>query len=92
MDNSARHHHRNAQSVAAFLILLVAFSILIVFFTHKDEIMQPNTFPMFITLTAAGLGLLTVLLFFVGKEHKHVKAKSSSRSTKKTSSKKKKKK
>jgi drug/metabolite transporter (DMT)-like permease len=92
MDNSARHHHRNARSVAAFLILLVAFSILLVFYVHKDEIMQPNTFPQFMVLAAAGLGLLTVLLYFVGKEHKPAKAKSASRSTKKVASKKKKKK
>lgn len=90
MDNSARHHHRNAQSVAAFLILLIAFTILVVFAVHKDEIMTPGTFQTFVSLAAGGLALLAILLFFVGKEHKP-KTKTV-RYSKKTSSKKKKKK
>ena len=92
MDNSAHHHHRNAKSVVSLLILLIAFMILVIFSANKEDLMQPDVFPMFITLAAVGLTLLTGLLFLVGKEHKPAKARASHKSSKKSTSKKKKKK
>ncbi|HYK08695.1 MAG TPA: hypothetical protein VEW42_04320 [Candidatus Eisenbacteria bacterium] len=66
----------NIKSILALLILLVAFSILLIFSTNKDALMAPGVFPLFMTLATVGLGLLVGLLFLVNNSHHNpVKAK-----------------
>jgi uncharacterized membrane protein len=60
---------KNVKSILALLILLVAFSILLIFSTNKDTLMAPEVFPMFMTFSTVGLGLLVGLLFLVNKNH-----------------------
>lgn len=90
MKNSA-HHEKNARSVISFLIVLIAFAILLIFYTNKDALMMPDTFPIFITLTVLGLGLLAGLLFLISGHHSQ-KTHKVIHHAKKSSSKKKKKK
>ena len=73
------HHHSNAKAVLGLLIVLLAFGILILFITYKDNIVEANALQPFIVLAAIGLGLLAGLLFLAnqGTIHKTVKAKSS---------------
>ncbi len=65
----------NVKSILALLILLVAFSVLLIFLNNQTTLMSPDVFPMFITLTTVGLGLLAGLLFLVNKSHHHAPAK-----------------
>ena len=65
----------NVKSILALLILLVAFSILLIFLNNQTTLMAPDVFPMFMTLSTVGLGLLAGLLFLVNKSH-HAPAKS----------------
>lgn len=51
--------------VIALLIVLVAFSILILFNTYKTTIIGSGTFIPFLLLTVLELGLLLTLLFIV---------------------------
>ncbi|HEX7041709.1 MAG TPA: hypothetical protein VF189_00525 [Patescibacteria group bacterium] len=60
-------NEKNIKTILSFLILLVAFSILLIFVNNKDALMSANTFPIFMTLSTVGLGLLAGLLFLIGK-------------------------
>ena len=82
MKNSA--HETNARSVISFLIVLLAFGMLLIFYTNKDTLMMPQTFPVFMTLVVLGLGLLVGLLFLINPEKKKaVHHKSSTKKKKK---------
>ena len=84
------HHHKNAKAVLGLVIVLLAFGILGLFMTYKDNIVSSNALQPFIVLAAVGLGLLAGLFFLSnqGTEHKTVKA-PASRSSSKASKKKK---
>lgn len=62
------HHHKNARAVLGLFIVLLAFGILILFVTYKDNIIASNAFQPFIVLTALALGLLAGLLFLSSQE------------------------
>lgn len=53
------------QPIVALLIVLVAFSILILFNTYKPTIIGSGAFIPFLLLTVLELGLLLTLLFIV---------------------------
>jgi len=70
------HHHKNAKAVLGLIIVLLAFGILGLFMTYKDNIVASNALQPFIVLAAVGLGLLAGLFFLAnqGTIHKTVKA------------------
>lgn len=86
MKNSA--HETNARSVISFLIVLLAFGMLLIFYTNKDSLMMPGTFPIFMTLVVLGLGLLVGLLYLISAYHTQKKM-THHKSSKSTSKKKK---
>lgn len=81
----------NVKSILALLILLVAFSILLIFITNQTTLMAPSVFPMFMTLSTVALGLLAGLLFLVNKSHHKVAKASRSVASRSKSSRKKRK-
>lgn len=80
-------HHETAKHAIAFFIVLVAFSMLAIFYNYSDQIIASNQFYVFMTLATVGGGLLIGLLYLVNKPHQAHKT-----ATHKTVSKKKKKK
>lgn len=68
-------HHDTAKHVASFLILLVAFSILIVFYLNSEYILKAGQFNLFVITATAGAILLVSLLYLINKPHEVSKAK-----------------
>lgn len=58
------------RSVIALLIVLLAFSVLVLFSKYKQNIMENNSFVPFMILTTIGLGLLVSLLFLINPARK----------------------
>jgi 1,4-dihydroxy-2-naphthoate octaprenyltransferase len=83
------HHHKNAKAVLGLFIVLLAFGILLLFATYKDNIISANAFQPFVILTAIALGLLAGLFFLANQETSkvtHKKASSSKPAKKKKKS------
>ena len=83
-------HHHTAKTFLAFLVLVVAFAILIIFVANAEYILRDDKFHMFMTLAVIGCGLLVGLLYLVNNSS-HKPSKSVSRSTSKKSKSKKRK-
>jgi len=58
-------HTSSAKAVIAFLISLLGFTILILFSTNKDAILNSGNFKSLMTLIIVGMGLLVGLLYLV---------------------------
>lgn len=59
--------HSSAKALIAFLIVVVAFSVLFIFERNKDNILYTGNFQSFIFLVFLGSSLLLTLLFLVNK-------------------------
>ncbi len=57
--------HTMVKAVSAFLILLVAFGILLLFSTYSDAILQSDSFKPFFVLSAVGFALLLGLMYLI---------------------------
>lgn len=73
--------HSSAKAVIAFLIVVIAFSMLFIFEMSKDNIIQSDNIHSFIFLAFLGSLLLLTLLYLVNKPYEKV-AKSRSRKRK----------
>ena len=62
--------HRDARSVVALFILLLAFGIFLIFSSYKDQIINGGNFQLFMVLSVACMGFLIGLLFLANKPHK----------------------
>lgn len=80
------HHenHSTAKAVVALLIVLIAFTILVLFKLNEANIYMTNSFTPFMTLTVIGMALLVGLLYLVNKPHvTHTKSKATKKKKKK---------
>ncbi|MBI2621285.1 MAG: hypothetical protein HYW63_01395 [Candidatus Levybacteria bacterium] len=59
-----------ANAVIAFLVLLLAFSTLLLFRNYKDTILESGNFNLFILLVGIGFGLLITLLYLINSKGK----------------------
>lgn len=69
--NSA--HHKNITALngfTAFLVLVLAFSTLLLFRSYKDSIFMAGNFNYFIVLVVVGFGFLLSLLYLVNSKTK----------------------
>ncbi|OGH11779.1 MAG: hypothetical protein A2857_04790 [Candidatus Levybacteria bacterium RIFCSPHIGHO2_01_FULL_36_15] len=62
-----------AKSFLAFVIILVAFSILTIFSIYQENIILTGNFALFIILSVVAMGLLVSLLFLINPSTKQVK-------------------
>lgn len=68
---SSGHNNINtANAVISFLVLLLAFSTLLLFRSYRDSILLSGNFNTFILLSGVGFGLLITLLFLVNSKGK----------------------
>lgn len=84
-------HHHVVKTFMAFLILVVAFSMLLVFVNNSENIIEGNEFKLFMTLAIVGAGLLVGLLYLVSNSNTRGVTVAKSSPKPKTKSKKKKK-
>lgn len=84
-------HHHIIKTFMAFLILVIAFSMLLVFVNNSENIIEGQNFKLFMTLAIVGAGLLVGLLYLVSNSDTRgvTVAKSSSKSKAKSKKKKK---
>lgn len=61
-------HFVTVKAITALLILLLAFSVLVLFKTYQQNIVSSGMFGIFITLSTIGMGLLVALLFLVNPQ------------------------
>lgn len=54
-----------SRAVIGLLIVLLGSSVLLLFMTYQNNIMQNNMFYPFMILTFVGMGLLVALLFLI---------------------------
>lgn len=64
---------KDVKAIVAFFIVALAFGILLLFNTYKDNIIATNSFQLFMTLTVIGMGLLVGLLFLIGNPSSTIK-------------------
>ncbi len=65
-------HEKNSSALklfASFLILMLAFSMLLVFQNNQNNILEAGQFQLFMILSTVGAVLLLSLLYFVSKPH-----------------------
>ncbi len=67
---SSGHNINAANAVISFLVLLLAFSTLLLFRNYRDSILLSGSLNMFILLAGVGFGLLLTLLFLVNSKGK----------------------
>lgn len=58
-------HHHVVKNLMSFFILVIAFSILLVFVNNSENIIEGNNFKTFMTLAVIGAALLIGLLYLV---------------------------
>lgn len=61
-------HYDAAKAIIAFLIVLLAFGIFLLFYMNSDAIIQSNRFYLFISLATIAMGLLLGLLYLVNNQ------------------------
>ena len=66
--------HNDSKKIASFLVLLLAFSCLVIFALYGDSIIDSGNFKLFMTLVFVAMGLFTGLLYLVNKETKAPKS------------------
>ena len=55
--------HGSVKAIVAFVVLLLAFSVLVLFVQYKDNILFSGNFQSFMMLAIVGMGLLLSLVF-----------------------------
>jgi uncharacterized ion transporter superfamily protein YfcC len=73
-----KHHFdksKDTKTIISFLIVLLAFSCLLLFYRYHDTILSTGYFNLFMTLVFIAMGLFVGLLFLLSKEPKSVRAK-----------------
>ena len=60
-----RDHTGDAKAVVSLFIVLVAFSIFLLFYTNKESIFSSGNFKSMMVLTIIGMGFLVGLLYLV---------------------------
>lgn len=73
-------HHHVIKTLMSFFILVIAFSVLLIFVNNSENIIEGNNFKMFMTLAVVGAGLLIGLLYLVNNSDTKSIAKSSQKS------------
>ncbi|MBI4097704.1 MAG: hypothetical protein HY426_01575 [Candidatus Levybacteria bacterium] len=68
--SSSRNNLTAANAVISFLVLLLAFSILLLFRNYKDTIISSGNFNGFLVLVTLGFALLISLLFLINNSKK----------------------
>jgi hypothetical protein len=58
-------HHVTLRSIIALMAVLLSFSVLMLFYTYKDQIIVSGSFGLFIGLSAFLLMLMLVLMYLV---------------------------
>lgn len=58
-------HHVTLRSVIALMAVLLSFSVLMLFYTYKDQIIVSGSFGLFVGLSAFLLMLMLVLMYLV---------------------------
>lgn len=58
-------HFETAKALTALFIVLIAFGVMMLFYTNMDNIIQGESFVSFITLTAIAFSLLMGLMYLV---------------------------
>ena len=71
--NHDARHHSNARAVTSLIVLLLAFSILLIFYNYKDSIIETGMFQQFIMTAVVGMVFLVGLLFLVNPHYKKKK-------------------
>lgn len=67
---SPAHHENNAKAVLAFLVLLIAFGVLMLFNTYQQDITSSPSFQFFVVLVVILFSLLIGLLFLINPQKK----------------------
>ncbi len=75
-------HHDYAKTIISLFIVLVAFGILALFNTYSGDIIESDSFPLFMTLTVVGSGLLVGLMYLVNNSKHSVRKAHSAKSVK----------
>ena len=78
-------NEKNVKAIISLLIVLMAFSVLLLFYNYQENLMTQDNFYPFMILTFVGMGLLLGLLFLVNKQHHPVKAVKAAHSVSKSS-------
>lgn len=65
MDNEK--NHTALRALASFLILVLAFAILLIFRNNQNNILENNQFQLYMVLATVAAALLIGLLYFVNK-------------------------
>ncbi|MEK9143454.1 MAG: hypothetical protein AAB481_02400 [Patescibacteria group bacterium] len=63
-------HLNTVKPIISFLIVLVAFSLFMLFNTYKNSILASGSFNSYLLLTTVAMGLLVALLFLVNPSSK----------------------
>lgn len=63
------HHHKNAQAVIAFMVILIGLAVLLVFQSNQEILAQPGTFRVFMLLSTIAMALLITLVFLANQSH-----------------------
>jgi len=69
------HHHKNIAALngfISFLVLVLAFSTLLLFRNYKDNILMSGNFNSFIVFVVIGFVLLLSLLYLVNSKDKQI--------------------
>jgi hypothetical protein len=61
---------KTSRAVLSFFIVLLAFSVLLLFVNYKENIISNNMLNPFMALTIIGMGLLVGLLFLINPTKK----------------------
>jgi hypothetical protein len=63
----SERNHTALRALASFLILVLAFAILLIFRNNQTNILDNNQFQLYMVLATVGAALLVGLLYFVNK-------------------------
>lgn len=58
-----------ARAIIGLLILLIAFTVLLIFNLYRENIILGNNFPYFVILTLMEMCFLVILLFLINPHH-----------------------
>jgi len=69
MKNRSHRDHSAAKAFTAFMVLVLAFVMLLIFQSNQDSLLIGNGFQVYMILATLGAGLLLGLLYLVNKPH-----------------------
>ncbi|MEN9407146.1 MAG: hypothetical protein RLZZ455_362 [Candidatus Parcubacteria bacterium] len=62
-------HHTTARAVLGFFIVVLALSVLLLFYQNQDAIILAGNFQTYVFLAVVGFCLLLALMYFASKPH-----------------------